>query len=269
MNRGAPRLRRSRFLAVLLATGPIAALGFGLYSLLRPDESVRELGDFDGVVPVSAPVLPLKVSEDRRYLVDQKGTPFLVAGDTAWSLIAQLNSVDIDHYLTDREKKGFNSIIVNLIEHKFCTAPPKTKAGIEPFDKTGDFSVPNAAYFDFAYEVIKKARDCGIVVWLAPAYLGSRGGDEGWFQDIKRSGKAASCAYGRFIGERFRDLPNIVWVMGGDFAPPEADRWTVTEIAEGIREKDDKHPMTVHCAARRIGRRRIRQSRVAGHQYHI
>ena len=86
------------------------------------------------------------------------------------------------------------------------------------------------------------------MVWLAPAYLGSLGGDEGWFQDMKKSGKPALRAYGRFLGERFRDLPNIVWVMGGDFAPPEEDRWTVTEIAEGIREKDDKHPMTAHCA---------------------
>ena len=68
-------MRRSRFLALLLATGPIAALGFGLYSLLRPDESIRELGDFEGVVPVSASTA-LKVSEDRRYLVDQKGHRF-------------------------------------------------------------------------------------------------------------------------------------------------------------------------------------------------
>ena len=53
-------------------------------------------------------------------------------------------------------------------------------------------------------------------------------------------------SYGRFVAERFRDLPNIVWVVGGDFTPPDEDRWTVTEIAEGVREKDDIHPLTAH-----------------------
>ena len=35
------------------------------------------------------PVLPLKVSGNGRYLVDQQNRPFLVLGDTAWSLIVQ------------------------------------------------------------------------------------------------------------------------------------------------------------------------------------
>ncbi len=78
---------------------------------------------------------------------------------------------DIDRYLEDRQKRGFNSIIVNLIEHKFCTTPPKTRAGLAPFTKAGDFSTPNPAYFDFAHKVVKKANDRGIVVWLFPAYL--------------------------------------------------------------------------------------------------
>src|SRR5215472_9365209 len=83
--------------------------------------------------------LRLKVSSNRRYLVDQKGRPFLVVGDSPWSLIAQLDEQDIERYLKDRQSKGFNSIIVNLIEHKFCTNPPHTRAGLAPFAKPGDF----------------------------------------------------------------------------------------------------------------------------------
>lgn len=83
--------------------------------------------------PVSAAVFPLKAAANGRFLVDQKDEPFLVVGDTAWSLIVQLGDDDVDRYLEDRQKRGFNSIIVNLIEHKFCTAPPKTRAGLTPF----------------------------------------------------------------------------------------------------------------------------------------
>jgi len=192
--------------------------------------------------------LPLKVSDNGRYLVEQNNKPFLVVGDTAWSLIAQLKSEDIDRYLQARQARGFNSIIVNLIEHKFCTTPPRTRAGLQPFNPPGDFSAPNAAYFDFAHEVIAKANRRGIVVWLAPAYLGYGGGDEGFFKEMKAGGKQRLRAYAHFIGKRFHDLPNIIWLLGGDYTPEKPDRWTVTELAAGIREQDTNHLVSVHAS---------------------
>ena len=68
--------------------------------------------------PVSAYLAyPLQVSANRRYLVDQRGVPFLVHGDTAWSLTTALTREETRQYLADRRGKGFNSLIVNLIEH--------------------------------------------------------------------------------------------------------------------------------------------------------
>jgi hypothetical protein len=49
----------------------------------------------------------------RRRLLDTDGRPFLVQGDTAWSLIANLDYADAIRYLDDRRAKGFNAIIVN------------------------------------------------------------------------------------------------------------------------------------------------------------
>src|SRR5262249_17993157 len=37
------------------------------------------------------PAFPLRTEPGRRYLVDAVGRPFLLHGDTAWSLIAQLS----------------------------------------------------------------------------------------------------------------------------------------------------------------------------------
>jgi hypothetical protein len=188
----------------------------------------------------------LTVDPTGRFLVDQVGKPFLVVGDTAWSLIVQPDPKDIVRYLDDRRRRGFNSIIVNLIEHKFCSNAPGTRAGLAPFRQPGDFGTPSPEYFDFAHGVVKRANDRGIVVWLAPAYLGSGGGDEGWFRHMKASGPGKIRAYGRFVGERFKDLPNIVWLLGGDFTPRKEDQWTVTEVAQGIRETDPKHLMSGH-----------------------
>jgi hypothetical protein len=190
--------------------------------------------------------LLLKESGNGRYLVDQKGNPFLVVGDSPWSLIVQLDEKDRETYLEDRQRRGFNSIIVNLLEHKFCTSPPRTRSGLAPFNMPGDFSTPNEAYFDFARQVIERAGEHGMVVWLAPNYLGYGGGDEGFFREIKAGGKEKLRAYGRFVGKRFKDLPNIVWMLGGDYTPEAPDQWVVNELAEAIREEDPVHLMTAH-----------------------
>lgn len=189
---------------------------------------------------------PLRVSDNRRYLVNQNGRPFLVVGDTAWSLIAQLSEGDIARYLDDRQERGLNSIIVNLIEHKYASRAPANIHGVAPFLEPGDLTQPNPAYFDYAHRAIEAANHRGISVWLCPAYLGANGGDEGFFQEIKAAGPAALRAYGRYIGEQFKDLPNIVWMMGGDFAIPETERWTGNELALGLREGGASPIMTAH-----------------------
>ena len=75
---------------------------------------------------------PLRVSADQRHLEDQAGRPFMVVGDTAWSLVAQLSADDIERYLDDRARRGFNAVIVNLIEHKFASRAPANRHGVMP-----------------------------------------------------------------------------------------------------------------------------------------
>ena len=189
---------------------------------------------------------PLRASENGRYLVGADGGPFLVIGEAAWSLIEQLREEAIARYLDDRQRRGFNSIIVNLIEHKFASKAPATIDGVAPFLKPGDFTQPNPAYFDYAYQAVAAANRRGMAVWLCAAYLGWGGGDEGFFKEIKVAGPNALRAYGRFVGQRFKDLPNIVWMIGGDYALPEAERWAGNELALGLREGGARQLMTAH-----------------------
>lgn len=189
---------------------------------------------------------PLKVSTNQRYLVDSAGKPFLVVGDTAWSLIAQLKLDEINAYLDDRQRRGFNAIIVSLIEHKFADQAPAMIDGTQPFLAPGDFARPNSAYFDRAYEAVRAAHQRGISVWLCPAYLGWSGGDEGFWQDIKKTGPAALRTYATFVGQRFQDLPNIVWMIGGDYALPEAERWAGHEVALGLLAGGARQLITAH-----------------------
>ncbi len=193
------------------------------------------------------PAFPLKLSSDQRYLIDEQDRPVLIVGDSPWSLIVEPTSAEVDRYLDDRQAKGFNALLVNLIEHKFSTLPPMRHDGTAPFTVPGDFGTPNDAYFDFAEVVVRKARERGIVLLLCPAYLGYGGGDDGFYQEMLSSGRAKVRAYGRYVGRRFRRHANLIWVVGGDFTPPTDKQWTVDELAAGIRDEDPTHLMTVHC----------------------
>ena len=82
--------------------------------------------------------------------------------------------------------------------------------------------------------------------WLCPAYLGWGGGDEGFFKVIKQAGPAVMHSYGKFLGLRFKDTKNIVWMPGGDYAMPVSERWTAQEVALGIRDGGAKQLMTAH-----------------------
>ncbi|HEV2401682.1 MAG TPA: glycoside hydrolase family 140 protein [Candidatus Sulfotelmatobacter sp.] len=187
---------------------------------------------------------PLRVGADHRHLVDQNGTPFLVQGDAAWSLISGLTKEEAEKYLEARRRLGFNSIIVNLIEHKF--RGPVNRYGEGPFITLGDFSTPNEKYFAHADWVIRKAQEKGIVVFLAPIYLGYIGLDEGWVDELKANGPEKARNWGRYVGKRYRDFDNIVWIIGGDRNPDKV-REDVDAVAAGINEADERHLLTAHC----------------------
>jgi hypothetical protein len=190
---------------------------------------------------------PIRVSENGRYFEDQNGKPVLIHGDSAWSLIAQLNLKETEYYLNHRKKQGFNAIIVNLIERKFSANPPRNALGDQPFLRPGDLSTPNERYFSHADAVITMAARKGILVFLVPAYLGWKGGEEGWFQEIRIAGAEKLRAYGRYVASRYKAFSNIVWVVGGDFTPPRQYQWSVDTLAEGIREGGATQLMTAHC----------------------
>ena len=192
----------------------------------------------------TAPVYPLKVAAGQRYLVDQTNAPFLIHGEAPWSLIANLTNEEADLYLEDRRQKGFNALMVNLLEHQFADNAPANVYGAEPFAVPGDFSTPNEAYFAHADLILQKAAAKGMVVFLTPAYLGYNGGSEGWYQELIDNSPATLFAYGQFLGNRYKGVPNIVWLDGGDFNPDNPS--VVNSIVAGIKSVDTVHLHTAH-----------------------
>lgn len=197
-----------------------------------------------GAEIMAAPSIAL--SSDKTYLVDPSGAPVFINGDTAWSLMAQPTNAQVQAYLDDRKAKGYNVIIVSLIEAAFADNAPANALGDRPF--TGaPFATPNEAYFARADWIIEQAAARGITLLLAPAYVGYDCGWEGWCAQLQSASLSTMRGYGRFLGNRYKDHPNIVWLIGGDTNPfaHNVDE-KLAEMVAGIKEFDPDHLMTAH-----------------------
>ncbi|MEW9613895.1 DUF4038 domain-containing protein [Shinella sp. S4-D37] len=187
---------------------------------------------------------PLAIAPDGRYLQDNAGKPFLITGDSAWSMIAELSPDEAEFYIADRKARGFNTLLVSLIEHQFARNAPRNIEGDAPFLEPGNFAKPNDRYFAAAERILDKALAADMLVLLVPAYMGANGGPQGWYGEMAAAGPDALKAYGRYLGKRFARYPNIVWVQGGDYDPP--DKALVEALAAGIEETSPGALQTVH-----------------------
>jgi hypothetical protein len=193
----------------------------------------------------------ITLSPDKKYLVDQTtGKPFFITGDSAWSILVELDNGDAQAYLADRANKGFNAIIVNLIEHMYsdtaCAVGRGDKGGDCPF--TGaPFATPNEAYFAHVDYIVQSAERLGIVVFLDPAFSGYNCNDEGWCAETQAASLQTMRNWGTYVGNRYKKYSNIFWVIGGDIDPGSYGiKDKLNAMAEGIRAADPDHLITAH-----------------------
>jgi len=238
---------------------PLVDAGAPAVAAAAPHEERRAspLEGLPGTGRVARPpaaVFPLQVSRGGRHLEDQRGVPFLIKGETAWLALANLTDEEQERYLADRARRGFNLVEVMLTNHDYTLPPnpepPSNRKGEQPFLRRGDLAAPNDAYFDRAVAFVDRAAAHGMAVLLAPLYLGFDGGREGWWQELtsEANTRAVSAGYGRYLGARFRDRPNLLWLAGGDFAPPPGSEGEARAFAllQGIRAAGATQPWTGH-----------------------
>jgi hypothetical protein len=197
----------------------------------------------------AGPAYPVKHGSTGRYLVDQQGVPFLILGESPQSMIGNLSEADADLFLSNRKSHGFNTVWINLLcaGGTACNADGTTFDGIAPFTtghglSTYDLSTPNEAYFTRADRMLQLAAKYGFLVHLNPAETIS------WLPVLRSNGLAKARAYGRYLGMRYKDFPNLVWQSGNDFQTwrtSPSDDALVREVALGIKETDPHHLQTV------------------------
>ncbi len=184
----------------------------------------------------------LRVSLNHRYLVHQDGVPFFYLGDTAWELFHRLNREQAEQYLENRRKKRFTVIqAVALAEFDGLNTP--NPYGDRPL-LDNDPSKPNDAYFRHVDFILKIAEQKGLFIGLLPTW-GDKVRKDWGIGPVVFNPENAN-AYGRWLGKRYRNQPNIIWILGGDRrADGQEAVWRA--MAEGIKEGDSgRHLMTYH-----------------------
>lgn len=190
----------------------------------------------------AGPPYVTSVSADRRYFLDQYGKPILVKGDSPWALMTRLSPAQARLWVTNRERHGFNAAIVSLVGAVANGGPDdtgKTFDGVGPF-LDGDILQWNEPYWRRAHDYLKAAADHGITAMLYPI--------DGWtigHSFVPKSTEQCR-AYGVKVAIHFKDLPNIVWMSGGDYFPKSADPASGSDVdhcinamMRGIRSTGD------------------------------
>ncbi|THF76750.1 DUF4038 domain-containing protein [Cohnella fermenti] len=192
------------------------------------------------------------MSENRRFLVYEDESPFFWLGDTAWELFHRLSREDAELYLTTRAAQGFTVVqAVALAEldgltkgNAYDKLPLTQSAG--RYDCTRPDVRSDYNYWDHVDFVVDRAEELGIYIAFLPTW-----GDKfnrAWGTGPEIFDPANAELYGRWLGERYKERANILWVLGGDRPLVKQNHFEViAAMAAGLKEGDGgRHLITFH-----------------------
>ena len=175
--------------------------------------------------------LSLRVSPNGRYFTDGEGNPFFWLGDTAWPFFSQYSVSEAEHYLRRRAEQGFN-VVKGVLAWPLGTmyeqpVPQPNPHGEFPWLDNNP-ATPNPAYFDHVEHLVKVAAEYNLFLNILPIW--------GYHvNDIQLFTAETAHIYGAWLGERFKNFPNVIWALGGDRNPTGYED-IYRAMALGLRE---------------------------------
>ena len=188
-----------------------------------------------------------RVSKNQRYLETADGKPFFWMGDTAWELFHRLSREEADLYLKNRAEKGF-TVIQAVVLAELDGLHDPNYYGEVPLEND-DPTQPREVYFQHVDYIIRKAEQLGLYIGLLPTW-GDKVFKDQWGVGPEIFNPTNAKTYGRWIGNRYKNQKNIIWIIGGDRNPRNETEVAIwRSMAEGITEAvggNNKALMTFH-----------------------
>lgn len=182
---------------------------------------------FTGLLIFAQPAA-LTVDASGHYLVTREGKVVFLNGDTGWNLARLLSREDVEHYIRVRKEQGFNLLGVSAIHEN----DPENFYGDQPFESldgkwnpakpliTKGISPTNSDkydYWDHLDYVLDLIEEYNMYVALVICFNDwVAGSGNGADRSNIVFDKKNAYEYGYFIGERYKEKTNILWMMGGD-----------------------------------------------------
>lgn len=181
----------------------------------------------------------LVVSENNRYLVHENGTPFFWLGNTAWLMPERLNRDEVEYFLSYERTAGYNVEQIQVLN----AIPTFNVYGHAANNAEFDFSKVSKpgvyGYWEHLDYIVDVAERNGIYIAM----------DCIWGSQINAMDTKKAAALGTFLAERYKDKPNIIWLIGGDImGDKKPEVWDA--MARAIKKIDKVHVMTFHPRGR-------------------
>ena len=223
---------------LLIATvGLLLAVGWGMaWSKLKAvDLSQTTMAATEGL-ELKLPEYPvptkLQIDPSQRFLVRADGSPFVWIGDTFW-LFSKLTREQRIELLDDRQSKGFNVVMIRVgMGNEKVDEPIGFRDDLEPIE----------SHFEEIDHLVAEANQRGMYVAIAT----------GWWQIVTEHDAEALYRFGRFIGDRYKDNDNIIWLGAGESGShhrrSQLDFERVESLVRGIRDGDTGNKLlTLHA----------------------
>ena len=164
----------------------------------------------------------LRMSPGKRNVIHADGTPFLIVGDTPWSIPFRATPSQVAAYAEDRSRKGFNTaLLISLQPDKFAKGPEARNTALG-FDvafedlSSGHLNKLKADYFQTLDSLINILVGHGLTPVYAPFAHGY-----GWKGETAIGGEVIPeeyVRYCRYLVARYGSTPAL-WLINLDGNP--------------------------------------------------
>ena len=181
----------------------------------------------------------LKVSDNNLYIIHDNGTSFFWMGNTAWLLPERLNREEAEYFLAKDREAGYNVEQIQVLN----AIPTFNVYGHQANNAEFDFSKVSKpgvyGYWEHLDYIVDTAERNGIYIAM----------DCIWGSMLKQMDIKKAENLGRFLATRYKDKPNIIWMIGGDIMGDRSPEiWDA--MARALKKIDKNHIMTFHPRGR-------------------
>lgn len=182
---------------------------------------------------VEAQIQKLRISDNKRFLVHEDGSPFIWIGETNW-FFAKLPPTVIDSILDKRSSQGYTVMLVSCREK------------LHDGDGPGGIINPNLCWWNYLDDYILKCEQRGLYVGITL----------GWWGILMQNSEKDLFEFGKWVGQRYKDNNNIIWLTLGESGSynrkKQISESKLNALVEGIRHGDSGNKLlTIHADYKR------------------